>query len=259
MKKILIWVISKTIGSFLRILQKNLLVRNPAGERFWGDGRNATLWDGLYKSAQEDSVEYVKANMQSALYLPDRLKQIDWLANQIPISKKSNSDLIILEFGVFTGISLNYIAKKFPSTIIYGFDSFEGLEEDWVGSNSPKGLFDLKGKLPIVEPNVELIKGWFEESLPNFISTRLHGAAMIHLLHIDCDTYTPTIFLLEALAPYFKKDTIILFDEYFNYPGWKHHEFKAFQDFVTKHDISYEYICFSESPVAVRLTKCDVG
>jgi hypothetical protein len=26
--------------------------------------------------------------------------------------------------------------------------------------------------------------------------------------------------------------SVIVFDEYFNYPGWKVHEFKAFQDDV---------------------------
>ena len=27
---------------------------------------------------------------------------------------------------------------------------------------------------------------------------------------------------------------MIVFDEYFNYPGWRGHEFKAFQEFVAE-------------------------
>ena len=34
----------------------------------------------------------------------------------------------------------------------------------------------------------------------------------------------------------------IVFDEYFNYPNWQKHEFKAFQEFVAANGIKYEYI-----------------
>jgi len=41
--------------------------------------------------------------------------------------------------------------------------------------------------------------------------------------------------------------TIILFDEYFNYPNWERHEFKAFQEFVTDRAASYPYLGFFAS------------
>jgi hypothetical protein len=46
-------------------------------------------------------------------------------------------------------------------------------------------------------------------------------------------------------------DTIILFDEYFNYPNWEQHEFKAFQEFVRDRAVSYRYLGFSRQLVAV--------
>ena len=55
--------------------------------------------------------------------------------------------IFFLEFGVFQGKSINFFQyierKKF-----YGFNSFEGLNEDWEGSEYPKGYFDLKGNYP---------------------------------------------------------------------------------------------------------------
>ena len=37
----------------------------------------------------------------------------------------------IFEFGVYKGGTINYLAHKMPNSIIYGFDSFQGLPEDW--------------------------------------------------------------------------------------------------------------------------------
>ena len=47
--------------------------------------------------------------------------------------------------------------------------------------------------------------------------------------------------------------TIILFDEYFNYSNWENHEFKAWQEFVVKYQIQYEYIGFDRQQVAVKI------
>ena len=68
--------------------------------------------------------------------------------------------------GVFSGKTINHIAKKIKYNI-YGFDSFEGLPEFW-REGFEKGTFNLEKKLPIVEPNVKLIKGWFDKTLQNF-------------------------------------------------------------------------------------------
>jgi hypothetical protein len=47
--------------------------------------------------------------------------------------------------------------------------------------------------------------------------------------------------------------TLIVFDEYFNYPNWERHEFKAWQEFVARHKITYEYLAFARQQVAVRI------
>jgi hypothetical protein len=48
---------------------------------------------------------------------------------------------------------------------------------------------------------------------------------------------------------------VILFDEYYNFPRWQEHEFKAFQEFVAKSGVEYEYIAYSVTgqQAAVRI------
>jgi hypothetical protein len=47
--------------------------------------------------------------------------------------------------------------------------------------------------------------------------------------------------------------TVIVFDEYFNYPNWEHHEFKAWQEFVEQHRVQYDYLAYARQQVAVRI------
>ena len=59
-----------------------------------------------------------------------------------------------MEFGVHDGTTLNLIAELMEisrrgQVIFYGFDSFEGLPEDWKKEGDRKN-FDLKGELPKV-------------------------------------------------------------------------------------------------------------
>ena len=35
--------------------------------------------------------------------------------------------------------------------------------------------------------------------------------------------------------------TVVLFDEYWNYPGWRQHEFKAFREFIDRTGLTYRY------------------
>ena len=85
---------------------------------------------------------------------------------------------------------LNYIAKNIDSNrTVYGFDSFEGLPEDWIPRSITKGTFK-QSTLPIVENNVKIIVGMFEDTLPDFVNK--HSNDKIALLHVDCDIYSST-------------------------------------------------------------------
>jgi hypothetical protein len=143
-----------------------------------------------------------------------------------------------LEFGVFQGRTLRAIANKIGNNKkAFGFDSFEGLPETWrVGFE--KSAFAVN-VLPEVPNNVSLYKGWFDSSIPQF---KKDHNFQVGFLHIDCDLYSSTKCIFELLRERLKNETIIIFDEYFNYPGWENHEFKALNEFVNKYNYSYEYI-----------------
>ncbi|MDE1896339.1 MAG: class I SAM-dependent methyltransferase, partial [Rhodospirillales bacterium] len=74
-------------------------------------------------------------------------------------------------------------------------------------------------------------------------------------IHVDCDIYTSTVIIFSALRDRIHPGTVVLFDEYFNYPGWRAHEYKAFQEFIRQVGLTYEYIGFSaeKGHVAVRI------
>lgn len=157
---------------------------------------------------------------------------------------------LILEFGVFKGKSINHFSKIFPTETLHGFDSFEGLAEDWTGYYLPKGSFDLGGNLPKVNDNVTLHKGWFDKTLPAFLKK---NPGDIRFCHIDCDTYDSSLFVLKTIAKRLVKGSIITFDEYYGYPNWENGEYKAWQSVCKKNGIKYKYIAFADMQVAVEI------
>ena len=119
----------------------------------------------MRRDAVMDSFEYAKENMKGAYSFLDRFEglslSIEEARRRFPSRKR------VLEFGVYKGGMINYQARKFPGLNFVGFDSFEGLQEQWSGM-APERTFDLGGKLPKVRPNVSLVKGWFAESAPRW-------------------------------------------------------------------------------------------
>ena len=123
--------------------------------------------------------------------------------------------------------SLPEIRQKTPDTIVWGFDSFTGLPSDCGGYVITKETFDLGGKLPSVESNVRLVKGYFDQSIDEWLAAEVKGPATISLLHVDSDLYESCQILLEKLNQYIVAGTVVLFDEYFNYPNWQSHSHRS--------------------------------
>jgi hypothetical protein len=143
-----------------------------------------------------------------------------------------------LEFGVWVGTTINFFSKYVNT--IYGFDSFEGLREDWAGtSGGPKGHFNLNKKLPKLNKNVIPIIGWVQDTLVPFLE---NNKPEINFVHMDMDTYETTKFVLTKIKPYLVKNCIIAFDELYNYSGWEVGEYKALKE--TFNDNEYRYVCF---------------
>lgn len=199
----------------------------------------------LKKRATSTSTDYVLQHMDGVFSAGSATEILTFALSE---AKLQDSGLIC-EFGVYKGTSINHIGSSTKKTV-FGFDSFEGLPESWYGKYH-KGHFAMD-KLPEVRPNVKLIKGWFSETLPRFV---LEYPEPLIFLHVDCDLYSSTKSIFEHMGSRIKPGCVILFDEYFNYPGWQVGEYKAFQEFISVTGLRYKYLAYSRlhEQVAVKI------
>jgi len=199
--------------------------------------------------------EKISATQSAAAYLTERMGAAKRFTSAREVLNYALASCTlegaVLEFGVFQGGTIRIIAEHFPQKKVYGFDSFEGLPENWRPGFS-KAAFDLKGQLPEVPANVSLIKGWFDQALPVW---KAENAAMVSFLHIDCDLYSSTKTVFELLSDRIVAGTVIVFDEYLNYPGWETGEYQAFQEWISRTGLSYSYLAVNlrHEQVAVKI------
>ena len=201
----------------------------------------------MRRDAVMDLFDYAKENMKGAYAFLDRF---DGLSLSIAEARrKFPARKRVLEFGVYKAGMINHQAKKFPDLNFVGFDSFEGLQEQWSGM-APEKTFDLGGKLPRVRSNVALVKGWFSESGPRWKAEN-PGADIPLLVHVDCDTYAATVDVLEFCAGYVEHGLVLHFDDYFGFPDWRTGGFKALQETSEKHRWRLTYMSYGTKEVAV--------
>lgn len=201
----------------------------------------------LYKNAAKETAEYVFQKMLDVQSFPKRNSLLE-----LSLSKVKKEGLF-LEFGVATGASINFIAERVKGTV-HGFDSFQGLPESWFDEIS-EGAFSTGGKLPVVRDNVKLHAGLFEQTLPKF-NEQCRSQEQIAFMHVDSDLYSSAKTIFNVLSRRIQSGTIIQFDEYFNYPSWKEHEYRAFQEFILANNITYKYLGYNRCgySVAVMVT-----
>lgn len=198
-------------------------------------GFNDVLMDG----GNLANMQRLAATLDSALYVQKHMADVAVFGGATSLLshalRQSRLKGLILEFGVFSGLTINHIASE-TDNMVYGFDSFEGLPEDW-RPDIQKGTFATS--IPAVHSNVELVVGYFDATLPNFMKEH---PGDISILHIDCDLYSSTRTIFEHCEHAIRSGTIIIFDEYFNYVGFRNHEYKAFQEFIDRTGKRYKYI-----------------
>ena len=151
------------------------------------------------------------------------------------------------EFGVWNCISFKYLIESLPKG--FGFDTFEGLPEDW--HNEKAGKYSAFGSIPKIDGG-SFIKGKFEETLSTFFSAQQPKASLINF---DADLYSSTICALENCKSVIDSSTILIFDEFIMNPHWEEDEFKALNQFCANNGFTYEVISISyfTKQVAVKL------
>jgi O-methyltransferase len=156
-----------------------------------------------------------------------RLKLYEFVSSHFSIE---NKQINYLEFGVASGSSFKWWLdkNKNPNSTFSGFDTFEGLPEDW-GGFYIKG--DMSHGIPDLNDNrAKFIKGLFQDTLNKYIDNHKNDLESNHtkIIHLDADLYSATIFTLSQLYPFLKSGDIILFDEF----NVAMHEFKAYVEFT---------------------------
>jgi hypothetical protein len=195
----------------------------------------------------EETLIHFKKHFKKSVLFTDS-SEIRKYAISSSLTNDRDKKMYYLEFGTWKGQSANFFSKYVHK--LYCFDSFEGLKEDWVGKSWPKGHFNLNKKVPELNSNVETVVGWVEDTLEEFL--KRHNPK-INFVHMDMDTYSPTKFTLEKLKPYLEKDSIILFDELYNYYGWENGEYKALNEVFKENEFEYKAFHICEKKCVIRV------
>jgi len=151
------------------------------------------------------------------------------------------------EYGVWRGEAFQYLIKTFKKG--YGFDTFEGIPEDWHDTKS--GSYSSGGNIPQIKGG-EFIVGKFEDTLPGFFA---EPRPMASVINFDADLYSSTICALNFSKPVIDQHTILIFDEFIMNKNWEKDEYKALNEFCFNNNCTYEVmaISFFSKQAAVRL------
>jgi hypothetical protein len=172
---------------------------------------------------------WMRANgFETTVRVSDRTELFDLVGREI-----GDEPVHYLEFGVADGASLRYWSSVLahPDTVLHGFDSFEGLPEDWNALN-PRGQFSTHGAPPLIDdPRARLFKGWFDETLPEYEWPERERL----VVNMDADLYSSTRYVLDAVAQRLVPGSFLYFDEFMD----RQHELRAFDEFLRSRSMSF--------------------
>jgi hypothetical protein len=157
---------------------------------------------------------------------------IDWNRFAVPSG-------LIIELGVAGGGSFSRICEYFHERACYGFDSFHGLPETYK-PGVEKGQFNMNGVPPETRPNGVLVPGYIEDTLDKFLKEKNRRIAFVNF---DMDLYKPTYYALSVMDSYFKRGTVLRFDEITGDGEYSAaHEEKAFRQWLDDYG-SWDFKC----------------
>ena len=143
----------------------------------------------------------------------------------------------VVEFGVGKGVTMTQLINMAaPNQLVFGFDSFDGLPEDW---DMGEGIVFNAGSFKYDQPEIDGVEyrvGWFKDTIPVWKQEH-HGR--IAFLHIDSDLYSSCVTILTELNDQIVPGTVIVFDEMYEtwrHKNWKNGEYKAFNEWKTAYN-----------------------
>jgi len=181
---------------------------------------------------KEQLVEQINKSSRSMV----DINHLMWLMHYM----ESNKVKVFVEVGVAKGGVLALVAKINPNTKVFGLDSWEGMpkitKEDNQAYKNYEGVswatmndvYDTFKSINAPSDNLELIKGYCEETIPKNISILNN----IDILRIDIDWYKGTKYCLENLYNNVNPGGLIIIDDYHWNIGCK----QAVDDFLQSID-----------------------
>jgi hypothetical protein len=241
-------VLLAAIGALLVLLLCARLVY-PGRGRYIPNlyARDIRVYDDAYRS-------FIGRTLSDLRRCKIRGHTLLWEASRLTRSGRQDSDELLLDLGVWLGWSTRLLSDA-SGRMVYGFDTFEGLVEDWQIDDQiliKQGTFSLSeplaqrfirdtgvslhGGLPAkLGRRVEFIRGSTYETLAPFLAER--PGAPISLFHMDLDTYESCLHALETCKDRFIEGSILVFDEYLVTNG----EMRAFFEFQSKYELEWRY------------------
>lgn len=196
---------------------------------------------GLDVSWRDPLAEQIPNDYLRSPYLPpiyrQSLARLIYFGRMFDRIREAPGDLVECGVSIGTGIlnwSLLTELSGTPRRIV-GFDSFDGFPPSTEQDRMKSGAFQTgqgdyrsspalvlkvleEGRVSpgFVREHVELVRGFFEATLPSY-------QGEIALLHLDCDLYESYLTCLGALYTKVRPGGLILFDEYedLTFPGAK--------------------------------------
>jgi len=141
-----------------------------------------------------------------------------------------------LEFGVWEGEMIGYVSRTLtsPTATIVGFDSFEGLPEDWTATLRA-GDFSTGGNAPAIDdPRVSFVKGWFDQTLAT-CQVPDHDLLVVS---IDSDLYSSAVAVLNWAEDVLRVGDYVYFDEFHD----RLHEGRAFYEFLDRTGYEFDLV-----------------
>jgi O-methyltransferase len=208
------------------------------------DRMDAEKWleqnsDSNWHYRREEAFERIYMNRQP----PHEVGNNDLPAlYDVALSVIGQREILYLEFGVADGRSMRRIIDRFthPDSRFVGFDSFQGLPEDWVQPHGimPRGTFSREQIPPAIsDQRLSFEKGWFQNTLHPFINKSNKSETNgVVLVHFDADLYSSTLYILGTLYDRYP-EYYFIFDEFMS------HEIVALHDFSLAFPVELEFIC----------------
>ena len=86
------------------------------------------------------------------------------------------------------------------------------------------------------DERIRFYKGLFQETLQPF--RRGYEPQDPVVIHVDCDIYSASLYVLTQMDEFIKAGTVVIFDEFL----FSYHEFRAFMDYISSCGKRYEVL-----------------